>query len=159
MSDPKRELLRHTLATLVYRGRKAITGAPDGFESFPLGEKTRTPLSILAHVNDLLDWGLSMADGSRKWNNSTPGSWTSESDRFFAAAKRLDDFLASESALQADVERLFQGPIADALTHVGQINLMRRLAGGAVRAENYFQADVVAGRVGLDQTPPRREFD
>ena len=159
MSDPKRELLRHTLATLVYRGRKAIANAPDGFESFPLGEKTRTPLAILAHVNDLLDWGLSMADGSRKWNNSTPGSWGAESERFFAAAQRLDDFLASDGALQADVERLFQGPIADALTHVGQINLMRRLAGGAVRAENYFQADVVAGRVGPDQAPPRREFD
>lgn len=159
MSDSNRELLRHTLATLVYRGRKAIADAPDGFAAFPLGEKTRTPLDILSHVNDLLDWALSMADGTRKWNVSTPGSWPSESERFFAAAKAFDDFLASDAELAAPVEKLFQGPIADALTHIGQINLVRRLGGAPVRAENYFQADIAAGRVGPEQTPPRREFD
>src|SRR5437773_508126 len=71
MADPKRDFLRHTLATLVYRARKAIGDAPEGFDAFPLGEKTRTPLAILAHINDVLDWALSMANGTRKWNVSS----------------------------------------------------------------------------------------
>jgi hypothetical protein len=79
--------------------------------------------------------------------------------RCFAALEAFDAFLASEEPLAVAPEKLFQGPVADALTHVGQLAMLRRLAGGAVRGENYFQADIVAGRVGPEQAPPRREFD
>jgi hypothetical protein len=160
MSDAgARALLRHTVATLAYRGGKALRDAPDGFGEFRPGDTSRTPSQILAHVCDLLDWALSLARGKQAWSDSRPGSWDSDVKRFFVALHALDDCLAGSQPLGDTPERLFQGAIADALTHVGQINYLRRLAGAPVRGENYHRADIVAGRVGSDQTPPRREFD
>jgi hypothetical protein len=157
-SDPKRELFRHTLATLAYRGGKAVRNAPAGFADFHGGEGLRTPGQILAHLGDLFDWALSIAMGQQKWQNSKPLPWEQEVERFFAALKKFDDFMASSEQIQTPLEKLFQGPVADALTHVGQIAIMRRMAGSPVKPENYFQADIKAGRVGADQTPPKREF-
>jgi hypothetical protein len=154
-----RSFLRHTLATLAYRCGKAIRDAPGGFEAFAAGPATRTPAQILAHIGDVIDWGLSIASGKERWHDSTPRSWSDEVKRCFAALEAFDAFLASEEPLAVAPEKLFQGPVADALTHVGQLAMLRRLAGGAVRGENYFQADIVAGRVGPEQAPPRREFD
>ncbi len=151
-----RELLRHTLATLAYRGGKAIRGAPASFADFAGAGKT--PGQILAHIGDLLDWGLSMAIGQQKWQDSKPQPWDQDTERFFAALKRFDDFLASPETVQAPLEKLFQGPIADALTHVGQIAMLRRMAGVPIKAENFFVAAIAAGRVGADQTAPKREF-
>ena len=71
----------------------------------------------------------------------------------------LDRRLASDEPLGFSPEKLFQGPIADALTHVGQITLLRRMAGSPVRGENYFKAAIAVGQVGPDQPTPRREFD
>jgi hypothetical protein len=79
--------------------------------------------------------------------------------RFFDGLGRLDAYLASDAPLGAPPEKLFQGPLADALTHVGQLAMLRRVAGAAVKGENYFKADIAVGRVGADQPPPRREFD
>jgi hypothetical protein len=159
MSDVKRDFLRHTLATLVYRGAKVLRDAPESFAALAVSGSTRKPLAILGHINDLLDWARSMADGSRQWQDATPASWTDETDRFFAAAKRFDDYLASDAPLASTCEQLFQGPIADALTHVGQLAMLRRIGGQPVRGENYFKADIAAGRVGREQSAPRREFD
>ena len=131
-SDPKRELLRHCLATLAYRGGKAIRNVPNTFADFQAGEGVRTPGKILAHIGDLLDWGLSIAIGKRDWHDSKPLPWEKEVERFFAALKKFDDFLASTEPLQASPEKLFQGPIADALTHVGQVAILRRMAGEPV---------------------------
>lgn len=153
-----RTLLRHTLATLAYRGGKAIRNAPASFASYGSPETSRTPAKILAHIGDLMHWGLSMADGSRKWNDSTPLAWDKESERFFAALKKFDDYLASDKPLQAPVEKLFQGPIADALTHVGQIAMLRRMAGCPIKGENYYVADIAIGRVGAEQAAPKKEF-
>ncbi len=157
-TDPKRELLRHAVATLAYRGGKAIRNAPEGFSSFHASAGARRPGEILAHIGDLMDWALSMADGTRAWHDSEPLPWDKEMDRFFAALKKFDDYLASKETLHASSERLLQGPIADALTHVGQIAILRRLAGEPIKAENYFQAEITAGRVGVDQAKPKREF-
>ena len=158
-SDNKREMLRHTVATLAYRGAKAMRGAPDSFASFKASESTRTPAQILAHIGDLLDWALSIAKGEESWHNSDPLAWSDEIDRFHAALKRFDDYLASDDELSATCERMFQGPIADALTHVGQIAMLRRLAGEPIKGENYSRAKIEAGNVGADQTKPKREFD
>jgi hypothetical protein len=155
-ADPKRELLRHTLATLAYRGGKTVRGAPAEFAGF--AGAGRTPVQILTHIGDLLDWALSMANGTRKWHDSTPLPWEQESARFFTSLKNFDDYLASAEPLQAPAEKLFQGPVADALTHVGQLAMMRRLAGAPILGENYFVADVAIGRVGAEQTPPKRTF-
>lgn len=157
-NDSKRELLRHALATLAYRGEKAVRNAPAHFSSFHAGAEVRRPGEILAHIGDLMDWGLSLSDGSRKWHDSEPQPWDESVDRFFAALKRFDDYLASSEPLHSPEERLLQGPIADALTHVGQIAILRRLAGEPIRAENYFQAEITAGRVGVNQAKAKREF-
>ncbi len=158
-SDPKREMLRHTVATLAYRGGKAVRDARDSFASFKASETTRTPGQILAHVGDLLDWALSIAQGNETWNNSEPLAWNNEVARFHSALKSFDNYLASEAALDASCERLFQGPIADALTHVGQIAMLRRIAGEPMKGENYSRAKIEVGRVGVDQETPKREFD
>ena len=152
-------MLRHTLATLAYRGRKAVLGAPDSFAMFRAGETSRTPNEILAHIGDLLDWALSIAQGKQAWNNSRLSAWNEEVERFFGALHEFDTYLASDSPLAVPSERLFQGPIADALTHVGQITLLRRLASAPIRGENYFVAEITSGRVGADQPAPHREFD
>jgi hypothetical protein len=158
-SDPARQLLRHTVATVAYRGGKALRGAPPSFATFSASETTRTPISILAHLGDLFDWALSMAEGKPTWRNAQPGDWTAESDRFFAALTKFDQYLASDKPLHVPAEKLFQGPIADALTHVGQLNMLRRVGGTPVRGENYYVADIATGRCGADQPAAKREFD
>lgn len=158
-NDPARELLRHIVATVAYRGGKTLRGAPASFANFQSLNSARTPAKILAHICDLFDWALSHASGSAAWRDSAPMAWDKDVARFFASLKKLDDYLASDAPLHAPAEKLFQGPIADAITHIGQLALLRRLAGSPVKGENYFMADMTAGRVGADQTAPRREFD
>jgi hypothetical protein len=159
MSDPAREMLRHTLATLAYRGAKAIRGAPEGFGDYKASPTSRTPSQILAHICDLMDWALTQAKGKQAWTDTTPGSWDDDTARVFKAMRALDDYLASDEPLGYEPGHIFQGGIADALTHVGQINYLRRMFGHPVRGENYFRADIVTGRVESDQAAPRREFD
>jgi hypothetical protein len=157
--DDKREFLRHTLATLAYRAGRAVRDVgPDG-ATFRASATSRTPVEILAHVGDLFDWALSIARAEQRWKNSVPLAWDAEVARFFAALSAFDEFLASDLPLACPAERLFQGPIADALTHVGQITLLRRCAGAPMRGENYFVADIAIGRVGEQPPPPRRTFD
>ena len=152
-------MLRHTVATLAYRGAKAVRGASDSFASFKASDTTRTPAEILAHIGDLLDWALIDRQGQRDLEQRrTAASGSKEIDRFHAALKSFDDYLASDSELDASCERLFQGPIADALTHVGQIAMLRRIAGEPMKGENYSRAKIEAGRVGADQETPKREF-
>ena len=158
-TDSARQLLRHTVAAIAYRAGKALRGAPDHFASFHIGDKTRTPAQILAHMGDLFDWALSIAQGQQTWHDSTPLPWSGEIDRFFALVKKFDDYLASDEPLQGSAEGLFQGPVADALNHVGQIAMLRRLAGSPVKGENYFRSEISAGRVGPEQSTPRREFE
>lgn len=158
IADPKRELLRHTLATVAYRGAKTLRNAPASFAGFRPGDNGRTAGQILAHIGDLLDWALSIAKGKQEWHDSKPLLWDKEVERFFGALKRFDDYLASAEPSKAPMEKLFQGPIADALTHVGQLAMLRRMAGAAISGENYLVADIAAGRVGPDQAKPKREF-
>lgn len=158
-ADPKREFFRHTVATLAYRCAKTLRGAPATFADFRVAEKTRTPVQVLAHIGDLLDWVLSQCKGKEEWHNSKPLPWDQEVARFFAALEALDAYLASKAPLAAPAEKLFQGAIADALTHTGQLAILRRLAGAPVKGENYNRAHVTAGRVGPDQPAPVREFD
>ncbi len=153
-----RAFLRHTLATMAYRGGKAIRNARPSFAEYGSAETSRTPAKILAHIGDLMDWGLAMSEGRREWHDSAPLPWENECERFFAALKKWDDYLASEKPLEVSAEKLFQGPIADALTHIGQIAMLRRMAGVPIKGETYFVADITAGRVGADQAPPRKEF-
>jgi len=157
--DPKRELLRRTLATLAYRGRKVVTGVGSDFGAFKAHDRIRPPVAILAHIGDLLDWAATLVQGNERWQDSTPSAWNREVERFFAGLSALDSLLAQDRPIACSEERLFQGPIADALTHVGQIAILRRAADAPVRGENYFRAEIETGRIGRDQTQPVREFD
>ena len=151
-------LLRHALATVAYRGGKTLRGAPDSFANYSSGENGRSPAKILAHVGDLYDWALSIVSGNQVWKDSHPLPWEKEVDRFFASLKKFDDYLASGNEMHETAAALFQGPIADSLTHIGQIAMLRRMAGCAIKGENYHKAEIVTGRVGVEQSAPRREF-
>src|ERR1017187_535165 len=152
--DGKIAMLRHSVATLAYRGGKALRGAPAEFA----GYGSRTPGQILAHVCDLFDWALTIADGKQAWHDSQPQAWEADIARFFAGLEAFDRRLASGVPLAVEPERLFQGPVADALTHVGQIAMLRRMAGCAMSGENYFVARIETGRVGADQAAPVKQF-
>jgi hypothetical protein len=154
----QRQLLRHTLATMAYRAAKSLRDAPASFANFSSGDKGRTPVQILAHMGDLFDWAVSIAKGAHAWHDSTPLPWNQEVERFFAAVRAFDDVLAGDAPLAESPGKLFQGPVADALNHTWQINMLRRMAGCPVRAENYHRAEITAGRVGADQAKPGREF-
>jgi hypothetical protein len=149
---------RHTLATLAYRAAKATHDAPDDFSSFRPAVGSRSAGEILAHMCDLMDWALSQAQGKEHWRDSKPETWEKDSARFFAALTSFDEYLASGAALPVTPERIFQGAVADALTHTGQIAMLRRLAGGRVRGENYSRAKIETGRTGPEQHKPVREF-
>lgn len=157
----EREFLRHVVATLAYRCAKTLRGAPETFASWKPGPTTRTPVEILAHIGDLLDWVLWLAREKSVWNTSTPLPWEDEKRRFFAALRALDDYLASAAPLATDWTKLFQGGLADALTHTGQLAMLRRMHGTPMKGESYARADIERGRVGPEQVPaqPEYEFD
>ena len=143
----KREALRHLVATVAYRGSVALSDPPVNFVAFRINEGTRTPGEILAHIGDLLEGSVHLARGEMVSLTSSPLPWNEEVSRFFAAAKRLDSYLASNAPVACAVEKLIQGPIGDALTHVGQLVMLRRMAGKPVRVESYFTAEISAGGI------------
>ena len=153
-----RVFLRHSLATLAYRGAKAIRNAGPSFADYRPAETSRTPAKILAHIGDLMDWALAISEGRPAFHNSTPLAWDKECERFFASVNKFDDYLASDMPLHASAEKLFQGPVADAPTHVGQIAMLRRMGSVPMKGENYFMAEIALGRVGADQASPLKEF-
>ncbi len=154
--DEKRDLLRHTIATLAYRASRALDGAPEAFATF--AGCGRQPVQILAHMGDLFDWALSAVQGRERWHKSAALPWAEEKARFFAALKAFDDYLASDTPLHAVAEALFQGPVADALGHVGQLAMMRRLSGSPTRGEDFFVAKIDLSQVGADQPQAVQPF-
>lgn len=145
--ESAKELFHHTLATLAYRGGKAFRDVPAGFSTLRIAPGSRSAGEILAHIGDLLDWALIMAKDKHVWHESEPRDWNKDVERFFTALAALDAYIASDAPLQAPIDKLFQGPAADSLTHVGQIAMMRRLADAPLKGENYFRADIFIGRI------------
>lgn len=144
--DPARSLLRHAVATVRYRGNKSLRDAAPEFAQFRIAETVRTPVEILAHIGDLFDWALRLSHGTSQWTEAKPLAWVDEVARFHRVLDEFDDRLDSPEAMSAPVERLLQGPVADALTHVGQLATLRRLAGSPIKSENYFKASIAVGR-------------
>ena len=157
--DAARPALRHLTATLAYRAAKVLRDVPPGFATRTFGEATRQPVLIVAHLADLMAWAVTLAQGNFVWKAGGSGDWDTEVARFFAGLDALDRELAVAGTFDGAVEKLIQGPLADALTHVGQLAMLRGMAGAPVRPESYARATVTAGRVGPDQAPPGREFD
>jgi hypothetical protein len=154
--DEKRDLLRHTLATLAYRTVRALESAPESFANFD--SAGRSPVEILAHMGDLFLWALSMAQGNPAWQNSHPIGWPQEQQRFFAALSAFDAYLASSSKVHSPIDRLMQGPVADALCHAGQLAMLRRLAGSPTRGENFYVAAITIGQINSVQPEPVKPF-
>ena len=161
--DTSRTLLRHLVATLTYRAAKVLRDAPPEFAGMAFGSSTRKPVLIVAHLADLMAWAHRLARGEYSWAAGGGDNWNTEVARFFDGLFALDHALASADSLHGPVEKpvetLIQGPLADALTHVGQLAMLRGMAGAPIQPESYARADIVVGRVGLDQTPPRAPFD
>jgi hypothetical protein len=154
-----RIMLRHLVATLAYRAAKVLRDAPADFGGFHAGAERRRPVQIVAHMADLMTWGISLAQGASVWKAGGSDDWNTEVGRFFDGLAALDSALQSGPLPDGAEEKLIQGPLADALTHVGQLALLRGLSGAPVRPESYARADIVAGRVGMTQSAPVREFD
>lgn len=159
LRDPVRDFLRHTLATIAYRAAKAERDATPAFADFQIGHGARTPVQLVSHMADLFDWALSIAHGKWDYKQSAPRQWRKEVGRFHASLEAFDAYLASDAPLGIGMEKLFQGPIADSLTHVGQLAMLRRQADAPVRSESFARSDIVAGRLGTEQTKSQFEFD
>ena len=161
LATSERELavLRHVAATLAYRAAKVLRDVPPEFHTTAFGPSTRRPVHIVAHMADLMAWGVSIAAGGYEWKAEGSDDWKVEVDRFFSKLAALDRALAADGPFTGSIEKLIQGPLADALTHVGQLALLRGMAGIPVRPESYARADIQPGRVGLEQAPPGKEFD
>jgi hypothetical protein len=154
-----RDLLRHTVATLAYRAAKTLRGAPASFAHFKVSPDSNPPLHLVNHMADLFDWALTMIHGEPKWADGTVPDWNDACRRFFTALKKFDTALASETEIAYELTKIFQGPIADALTHTGQLAMLRRLSGAPMKGESYNRAEIVIGRVGPDQTPPNPKYE
>jgi hypothetical protein len=157
--EHNREMFRHIIASLAYRATKTLRDVPGTFATFRVDAKSRTPAEILTHMGDLFDWALSMLKGKEIWHDSQPQDWDREVARFYDSLQKFDTYLAGNAPIACPLDKLFQGPIADAFTHVGQLAMLRRLSGAPIRGENYFKADIIIGKVGLEQSKPRKEFD
>jgi len=153
-----RDLLRHSLAVLAYRAAKPLRGAPATFAQFSTGVGTWTPLHLATHLADLMAWAVTVVRGAPAYRDSVPSTWDAEIARFFAGLGELDAHLAKGLPVDGGCERLLAGPIADALTHVGQLAMLRRMAGVPIVAESYYKAAIEPGRVGFDQAAPVRPF-
>jgi len=152
-------LLRHALATLAYRAEKSLRDAPKGFAAHRVGDSTRTPLELVGHLGDLMDWACNLAEGHWTWRADALGEWERDVERFFSSLGKLDARLATNDPPKFSAKVIFQGPVADALTHVGQLSLLRGHAGGPVKPESYGRAEIVLGRVGREQSKKRVEFE
>lgn len=159
MPNPELRPLRQLAATLAYRAAKVLRDVPPSFATFTCGESTRRPVQIVAHMADLMAWGVTIAQGEIKWHASGSDEWEREVARFFDGLRALDAALAADDPFKGSVDKMIQGPLADALTHVGQLALLRGMAGVPVRPESYARATIEAGRVGRDQAAPGYEFD
>ena len=158
-AETTRTVLRHLAATLAYRAAKVLRGVPADFAAMQFGAATRQPVRIVAHLADLMAWAVTLARGEYVWKAAGSSDWAAEARRFFDELSTLDRELAARELSADAMEKLIQGPLADALTHVGQLAMLRGMAGASVTPESYARAEIVRGRVGLEQAAPRREFD
>ena len=153
--DERRELLRHFLAALAYRTQKALRGAPPGFDAFSAGGGVRTPIQLVRHMTSVLGYARTHFIGGHYWPE-TLSTFDEEIVRFHEMLGTLAQHLRNGDVLLDGMteERLLQGPFSDAMTHAGQLALLRRLAGAPVPPENFIVAEIRPDRLGRDQADP-----
>lgn len=154
-----RQFLRHATAVIAYRGSKTLRGAPPEFAHFKAGPTTRTPLEILSHIGDLLEVSAARLRGPAKWNEAPVETWDKQVARFHAALASIEQALAADAPIEVPLDKWYQGPFADSLTHIGQLAMLRRMSGAPMKGEAYYFADIQPGRVGPDQAAPDAKFE
>ena len=155
MDKKETELLRHFLAALAYRTQKAIRGAPEGYWAFQAGNRVRTPKDLLRHMTSVLGYARTHFRGGSYRPDPLPTP-EAEVERFHAMLADLSAHLeAGDPLIGTDPENLLQGPFSDAMTHAGQLAMLRRLHGSPVPPENFIVADIRADHLGEDQPEPR----
>ena len=154
--DDKRRLLRHFLASLAYRTQKALRGAPVSFASFRAAPQVRTPHELVRHMSGVLNYARTFFGGNLALLDTLP-EFSAEVARLHQIIEELGEHLRVDTPLrEVTPEQLLQGPFADAMTHAGQLALLRRLAGTPVPPENFVFAEIDAGNLGPEQPPPAR---
>lgn len=154
--DDKRELLRHFLAALAYRAQKALRDAPAEFGNFRIAEGVRTPSELVCHMTSVLGYARTFFIGGQYRPAPLP-SLAEEIERFHEMLKDIAQYIESGAPLLGEMsaEQLLQGPFSDAMTHAGQLAMLRRLAGFPVAPENFIVADIDAQHLGIEQAEPR----
>lgn len=153
-----RELVEHFLAAIAYRTQKALRDAPAHFAEFAPGRQVRTPVEILRHMTSVLGYSRTFAVGGSYPIKPEPlPTFAAEQERFHAIVEAVRDTLGPDGSLGSlTPTQLLQGPFGDVMTHVGQLAMLRRLAGSPVPPENFIFAEVSARRLGPDQPLPAR---
>jgi hypothetical protein len=152
--DDKRAMLRHFLGALAYRTQKALRDAPSSFGDFDAGHATRTPRALVRHMTSVLGYARTYYTGGRYRPEPLP-DLAAEVARFHEIVEDLARHVErGPDPRGVTPEQLLQGPLADAMTHAGQLAMLRRLAGIPVAPENFIVADILAERLGADQPPP-----
>jgi hypothetical protein len=153
--DDKRSLLRHFLAALAYRTQKALRDAPVEFGDFRVAAAVRTPAELVRHMTSVLGYARTFFIGGRYWPEPLP-TLREEIGRFHSMLQDLERHISAGTPLLQGMtpERLLQGPFADAMTHAGQLAMLRRLAGIPVPPENFIVADIDPEKLGVDQAEP-----
>ncbi len=153
--DEKRALLRHFLAALAYRAEKALRGAPESFGAFQAGNQVRSPQELVRHMTSVLGYARTFFVGG-SYRPEPLSDLAAEVARFHAMLEDLARHVEAGTALRGTTpEQVLQGPFADAMTHVGQLALLRRLAGSPVPPENFIVAAIDPANLGPDQPAPR----
>ena len=155
--DRDRELLRHFLAAIAYRTQKALRDAPEHYPTFSAGNRARTPAELVRHMTALMGYVRTHFVGGSYAGKPAPlPTFKAEVVRFHEMVEAVGQLLASNTQCSITTEQLLQGPFADTMTHVGQLAMLRRLAGAPVAPENFIYADIRADRLHAEQPPPAR---
>ncbi len=152
--DEKRAMLKHFLAALAYRTQKALRGAPAEFATFRAGPNVRTPHRLIHHMDSVLGYSATFFTGG-EYRKPMLDKFEDEIARLHATLARLAQYLDEGTELRGITpEILLQGPFSDAMTHAGQIAMLRRLAGYPVPAENFIFATIAVENLSPDQAMP-----
>jgi hypothetical protein len=152
--DDKRAMLRHFLAAIAYRSQKALRGAPASFAAFRAAPQVRTPHELVGHMNSVLGYARTFFVGG-EYRPALLPDFEAEVLRFHSTLADLSRHLEEGTPLRGtSPEQLLQGPCSDAMTHAGQLAMLRRLAGSPVPPENFIVAKIHAANVGPDQPDP-----
>lgn len=149
ISSDTTRVLRQLVATIAFRASRSLHDAPATLANVRLGEGGMTARELLHHMTNVMSFALATVSATERLRHD-PLGWEQEIDRFYSLLSQVDAKLAEGAVMDPGMDlKLVQGPLADALTHIGQLHAMRRMAGFPVDPTNYIKADVAIGRIAL----------